>query len=31
MGDFFLIVGYFSFYLFETIILYNLFAFIANK
>lgn len=28
---FFLIVGYFSFYLFETIILYNLFAFIANK
>lgn len=22
MGDFFLIVGYFSFYLFETIILY---------
>lgn len=27
MGDFFLIVGYFSFYLFEIIILYNSFAF----
>lgn len=27
MGDFFLIVGYFSFYLFETIILYNSFTF----